>query len=104
MGLCSYHRRFVLDFAKIAKPLHRLTEKGKQFIWTAGCENAFVLLKTKMTSAPILAMLYFEKPFTLETDASAYEMEVVLSRVIKGIERPIAFASKKCQKAIISTV
>ena len=97
--LYSYYRRFVLDFAKIAKPLHRLTEKGRQFIWTAECEKAFVLLKTKMTSAPIFAMPDFEKPFTLDTDAGAYAMGAVLSQVINGIERPIVFASKTMSKS-----
>ena len=31
LGLASYYRRFILDFATIAKPLHRLTE---HFRWT----------------------------------------------------------------------
>ena len=31
LGLASYYRRFVQDFAQIAKPLHRLTEKSCSF-------------------------------------------------------------------------
>ena len=27
IGICSYYRRFIRDFAKIAKPLYKLTEK-----------------------------------------------------------------------------
>ena len=27
LGTCSYYRRFIKDFSKIARPLHRLTEK-----------------------------------------------------------------------------
>ena len=36
LGLASYmyYRRFILDFATIAKPLHRLTEQNRDFRWT----------------------------------------------------------------------
>ena len=45
LGLCSYYRRFVRDFAKIAKPLHSLTQKNASFKWTEECQEAFVKLK-----------------------------------------------------------
>jgi len=32
LGLCGYYRRFIESFALIAKPLHRLTEKGRIFV------------------------------------------------------------------------
>uniref|UniRef100_A0A671PPZ2 Integrase catalytic domain-containing protein n=1 Tax=Sinocyclocheilus anshuiensis TaxID=1608454 RepID=A0A671PPZ2_9TELE len=31
LGFASYYRRFVRGFAELARPLHRLTEKGRQF-------------------------------------------------------------------------
>ena len=31
LGTCSYYRRFIKDFSKIARPLHRLTEKNVIF-------------------------------------------------------------------------
>ena len=37
LGLASYYRRFIKDFATIAKPLHRLTEKTADFKWTPDC-------------------------------------------------------------------
>ena len=41
LGMCSYYRRFVPNFAKIAKPLTELTKKDRQFYWTDECRKAF---------------------------------------------------------------
>ena len=45
LGLASYYRRFVRNFASIAKPLHRLTEKTATFEWTVECQAAFAELR-----------------------------------------------------------
>lgn len=37
LGLCSYYRKFVPNFAMIAKPLHRLTEVKTPFVWNREC-------------------------------------------------------------------
>ena len=42
LGMSSYYRRFIPNFAKVAEPLHRLTAKGVPFSWTADCEAAFL--------------------------------------------------------------
>ena len=41
VGLCGYYRRFIGGFSSIAKPLFKLTEKGKEFKWTVECQTAF---------------------------------------------------------------
>ncbi|KAJ8361253.1 hypothetical protein SKAU_G00177780 [Synaphobranchus kaupii] len=33
LGLASYYRRFVRDFATLASPLHRLSDKCRPFVW-----------------------------------------------------------------------
>ena len=48
LGLTSYYRRFVHGYAKIAKPLHELTENGKEFVWTQECDKAFDALKENL--------------------------------------------------------
>ena len=55
LGLASYYRRFVNIFATLAKPLHKLTEKNKEFKWTLDCQTAFETLCRLLISTPILA-------------------------------------------------
>lgn len=80
LGLSSYYRRFVSNFARVASPLHALTRKGAEFEWTNECEVSFQALKEKLTSAPVLAYPSFERPFVLETDASIAGIGAVLSQ------------------------
>ena len=81
LGLASYYRKFIKDFATIAKPLHRLTEQGRPFRWTEDCASAFAELKLRLTSAPILTYPDFQLPFILDTDASNTGVGAVLSQV-----------------------
>src|SRR5271163_271741 len=37
LGLCSYYRRFIFNFAEIAAPLHKITGKNTKFEWNAEC-------------------------------------------------------------------
>ena len=41
LGLCSYYRRFVPEFATIARPLIKLTEKNEEFCWGAEQQEAW---------------------------------------------------------------
>ncbi|XP_052176706.1 uncharacterized mitochondrial protein AtMg00860-like [Diospyros lotus] len=56
LGLAGYYRKFVEGFSKIASPLTKLTQKGVKFDWNKRCEESFQKLKTKLTTAPVLAM------------------------------------------------
>ena len=95
LGLVSYYRRFIQNFAKIAHPLHALTRKGVPFHWMKECQEAFTLLKHKLSSAPVLAYPDFCKDFVLETDASIKGLGAVLSqKQSDGKLHPIAFASR----------
>ena len=100
LGFASYYRRFVKDFARIARPLHRLTERTASFVWTDECRDAFNELCQSLCSAPVLAYPDFSRPFVLDTDASDVGIGAVLSQVDgEGRERVIAYGSRLLSKA-----
>ena len=39
LGFCSYYRKFVKNFADIARPLHKLTERDVSFNWSEECDS-----------------------------------------------------------------
>ena len=81
LGLASYHRKFIRAFAQIASPLHALTEKVKEFVWSEECQVAFDELKARPQSAPVLSYPIPEGDFILDTDASGDGIGGVLSQV-----------------------
>ena len=99
LGLCSYYRRYVKNFADIARPLHKASESKSPFQWTPEAQSAFEALKQKLVSTPILALPSMKEPFILYTDASMTAMGAVLAQVQDGQERAICYASKALSKA-----
>ena len=97
--LCSYYRRHARDFAAIARPLHQLTEKTKEFHWNPEAHKAFEQLKDCLTSTPNLAFPSMNEPFILYTDASQFAIGAVLAQVQNDLERVICYASKSLNKA-----
>ena len=98
LGITSYYRRFVKDFARIAAPLYRLTEEGKAWNWTDECQEAFELLKRKLISPPILAFPDFNLTFVVDCDASNNGLGAVLSQ-LSDSEKVVAYASRTLSKA-----
>lgn len=61
-GSASFYRRFIPYFSSIMAPLIDCM-KGGRFLWTNEAEKAFELIKSRLTSAPILVLLDFHQPF-----------------------------------------
>ena len=98
LGLTGYYRKFIPDFAAIAAPLTDLTRKTAPNIvnWSQDCEEAFVELKARMCSSPVLRSPDFAKPFIVQTDASERGVGAVLSQLdADGNDYPIAYYSRK---------
>lgn len=77
-GLCSYNRKFIRDFAAIAKPLTPLMGKPTEFVWTPEAQKAFETLREALVSAPILVKYDPEADHELRTDASSHAIGAVL--------------------------
>ena len=98
LGLAGFYRRFVQDFSTIAAPLNELTKKGVCFSWSTAQENAFNMLKDKLTHAPLLQLPDFNKTFELECDASG----IGLGGVLLQEGKPIAYFSEKLSGPILN--
>ena len=98
LGLANYYRRFVKDFATIARPLHRLTEDKRQFQWTTECQESFEELRRRLVTAPVLAYPNPSQEFILDTDASDVGIGAVLSQLGTEGEQVIAYASRALTK------
>ncbi|GJU27932.1 putative reverse transcriptase domain-containing protein [Tanacetum coccineum] len=91
LGLAGYYRRFIEGFSKIAKPLTKLTQKNKNYIWSEEQESAFQLLKQKLCEAPILALPEGNDNFVVYCDASLQGLGAILMQR----EKVIAYASRQ---------
>ena len=79
------------DFSTIAAPLNELTKKDVPFLWGTAQEEAFSVLKDKLTHAPLLQLPDFNKTFELECDASG----IGLGGVLLQDGKPVAYFSEK---------
>jgi RNase H-like domain found in reverse transcriptase len=91
----GYQRLFIPGFAKIAKPLTDLLKKEQSFQWTEECTKALDKLITIVTSNPVLYRPNYDKPFTLEVDASQYAIGAILQQADDlGKLHPVGYYSK----------
>ncbi|CAB0043095.1 unnamed protein product [Trichogramma brassicae] len=94
LGLAGYYRRFVKDFAKIAKPLTSLLKADTPWDWTDVQEEAFREIKQISSSTPLLQYPDFNRPFFVTTDASDFAIGGILSQGKIGNDLPIAYVAK----------
>ncbi len=98
MGLASYYRKFVKDFASIAAPLTDLTKKecSDKVIWESQHQQAFEALRRAMSEEPVLQGPDYQKEFVLQTDASNVGIGAVLCQFDdEDNDKPIAYFSRK---------
>jgi hypothetical protein len=78
MGMANFYKPFIKDFATIAAPITDLLSTTKKCMWTVKADKAFLELKTKLVSRPVLANPNFDLPWFLHIDASDYGIGGVL--------------------------
>jgi len=79
LGLANYYRRFIKDFARVARPMNVLTRKDEKWQWEEAQQKAFDKLKQVFTTKPVLAAPDLDKEFRVEVDVSNYATGGVLS-------------------------
>ena len=94
LGMSSWYRKFIPQFATLSQPLTSLLKKGRRWEWGEIEDRAFEHIREHLVRAPTLACPNFELPFMLQTDASSVGLGAVLTQNIEGTERVIAFASR----------
>ena len=93
LQLVGYYRKFIKDFAKIAKLLTLLTRQQFKFDWTPAHHAAFLKLKESFILAPVLWYQNSNKRYIVYTDTSDDAWRAQLSQEHSGTEFPIAFLS-----------
>lgn len=99
LGMVTYYSRFIPNTSTITAPIRKLLTAKSKFRWSSECEAAFVKLKNMIASDQTLIPYDPELPVTVACDASPVGIGAVLSHIINGIEKPIAFVSRSLSQA-----
>lgn len=101
LGFANFYRRFIRDYSRIAAPLTKLTSSAVRFSWTPEAEQAFLELKRRFTSAPVLVQPDSSRQFIVEVDASDTGVGAVLSQRSASDQKlhPCAFFSRRLSPA-----
>jgi len=95
LGLANYYRRFIKDFAQVARPINVLMRKDVKWQWEVEQQKAFDKLKRVFTIKPVLVVLDLDKEFRVEAGTSNYTTGGVLSmKCLDKMWRLVAFISK----------
>ena len=89
IGKIGWYRKFISNFAEIAAPIHRVTNKTKrkrrEFYWHDEQIRAANKLKQMLTEEPLLLKYpHATASFILATDASEYAIGGTLKQIIDG--------------------
>ena len=99
-GLLSYFRRYVQNYAIIAKPLTDLLKKSGNFECPPAAVEAPSRLKQELLKAPVLELPNLSHDFCLQTDASSVGIGAVLFNINpNGKESIFQYASRALTEA-----
>ena len=98
MGFLSYNRKFVKNFAELAKPIYGLIDKRKKFVWTRACQEGFDEIKKRIAEGITLTIPQVDDPhksYIVTMDASQDGYGAELSQRQDGERKVIAYFSKR---------
>uniref|UniRef100_A0A183CQC9 RNA-directed DNA polymerase n=1 Tax=Globodera pallida TaxID=36090 RepID=A0A183CQC9_GLOPA len=100
LGFVNFYRRFIPNFANVARPLYDLLKKDTKWNWTEKTQTSFEALKGYLTSAPLLIQPDTTEQFFVECDASDFATGTILSQKnSEGKLCPVAYLSKSLSPA-----
>ena len=102
LGLTGFFRKFVKNYAVIAKPLTELTKESVPFQWGEEQQKAFEKLKSILLSEPILRAPDFNRSWFLLCDACDIGVGAWIAQRYEGQLHPVAFFSRQLRKNELS--
>jgi hypothetical protein len=99
LGTMGYYRTSIENYAGIAQPLFSLMKKNVAFNWDQKQNDAFIELKRRLTTGPILAFPMDDCEYKVETDCSTHAAAAILYQKQHDVWRVISFASRVLNNA-----
>ena len=100
LGFANFYRRFIPNYAGLAKPLTQLLRKDTPFTWNEPQNSAFTEIRSILVSEPTIAIPSPDKDFLIQTDASKHTIAAVLYQPDKDRNlQPVAYFSKTLNPA-----
>lgn len=115
LGICNFHKQFIINYASYVEPLLVLLRKGSKWKWSDELQQAFETLRAKFADSICLVHPDETKGWIINTDASGKAIGSVLmqengqggvnivstaSRVLKPVEQRYT----TCEKELLAIV
>ncbi|KAL5564424.1 hypothetical protein UlMin_027588 [Ulmus minor] len=98
-GRVAALNRFISRATDKCQPFFRALRKGKDFLWTAECEQSFQELKTYLGRPPLLSKPQERESLILYLAVSKGAVSSTLVREEEGVQWPIYYTSKSLLNA-----
>ena len=82
IGLVNYYRDMLPKRTELLAPLSSLTSSKVKWKWTSEHQEAFDQMKQLVARETLLTYPDFNKKFTIHTDASKLQLELVILRMV----------------------
>ena len=99
LGFCNFFRRHISGFSELAAPLYQLTKKCTAWVWGPAHQLAYDRLRAAVTSAPVLRLPKWDRPFVVVTDCSTIAAGAALMQEYDGALLPVAYYSETLKGA-----
>ena len=97
LGVLSYYRKFIANFAAIAEPLTSLVSAGcpDKVKWSDKCQQSLDSILLALSSNPILILPNLSREMILRTDACDKGIGACILQEQQGVLHPVVFVSRK---------